>query len=148
MLSIAHGPSGAFIAAKIPNPLISLPLCIAAHFIEDFIPHWDVGTGLSKKKKSKKAALIQELIFDLPLSLVIVFLFFQLNQPFNWKIWAGWFFALLPDFIEFPRLFLRFDPWPMNLINNFHKTVHHSIPNVVRGLIPQIILIILLFVFR
>jgi hypothetical protein len=148
MLSIAHGPTGAFIARKIPNPFIAIPLCIAAHFIEDFTPHWDVGTGLTKKKKTKKDAFLQELLFDFPLSILIVFFFFQVGRPFDWKIWAGWFAALSPDFLEFPKLFLGYDPFPLNLVNGFHKTVHRSIPNVVRGLAPQIILLVIFYFLR
>lgn len=148
MLSIAHGPTGAFIASKIPNPLISIPLCIAAHFVQDFIPHWDVGTGLSKKVKSKKAAFLQELFIDLPLSVLIVYIFFQAGRPFDWRPWLGWFAALIPDFIEFPRLFLKADPWPIRMINRFHKSIHHSTPAVVRGLAPQILVLVIIWIFR
>jgi hypothetical protein len=148
MLSIAHGPTGAFIASKIPNPFISVPLCIAAHFIEDFVPHWDVGTGLTKKVKSKKSAFLQELFTDFPLSILIVYFFFQHGHPFDWHIWLGWFAALAPDFIEFPHLFLKFDPWPMKYINEFHKSVHHSIPDVIRGVVPQLIVLGVIYLFR
>jgi hypothetical protein len=148
MLSIAHGPTGAFIATKIPNPLISVPLCVAAHFIEDYIPHWDVGTGLTKKTKSKRDAFLHELFFDFPLSIAIVYFLFQHGQPFDWRPWLGWFAALSPDFVEFPRLFLKTDPWPITWINDFHKSVHQSTPKVVRGLLPQLLVLALIYIFR
>jgi hypothetical protein len=53
MLSIAHGSTGALIASKIPNPFISFPIILASHFLEDRIPHWDVGQGLTEGKKKK-----------------------------------------------------------------------------------------------
>lgn len=148
MLSVAHGPTGALIASKIPNPFISIPLCILAHFIEDYIPHWDTGQGLTKKKKSKKAAFLQELLIDFPLSIVIVFFLFQYGQPFSWIIWAGWFAALAPDFIEFPHLFLGWKFWPISQITKIHNAIHRSTPDKLRGLLPQIVVILVIFLLR
>ena len=61
MLSIAHAATGAFIATKVANPALAIPLIIISHFVEDYIPHWDVGQGLTKKIKSHQAAFFQEL---------------------------------------------------------------------------------------
>ncbi len=148
MLSITHATTGSFIAVKIPNLLISLPLIIAAHYAEDYIPHWDIGQGLSKQKKSKKTAFLQELFIDLPLSIILVFFFFQFNQPFNPLIWLGLIFGLLPDFIEFPRLFLKWRFTPIRQLNAFHKYFHNSIPHKIRGLIPQLLIILLIYILR
>ncbi len=148
MLSISHGTLGAFIAAKIGNPLIAAPLIIASHFACDYIPHWDVGQGLTKKKKSPSAAFYQELLFDLPLSLLLIYFFFQINHPFDYRIWLGWFLGLLPDFIEAPRNFLNWEPAFLKPINHFHQHFHHSIPDKFRGLVPQLLLILLLFLLR
>jgi len=148
MLSIAHGPTGAFIASIIPNPVISLPLALAAHYLEDRVPHWDVGQGLSKQTKSKKLAFIQELTIDFPLSILIVFLFFQLGRPFNPIIWLGWFFGLLPDFLEFPHLFLKWNFFPINKLDDIHKYFHRSTPELFLGLAPQIAVLVLIYLFK
>lgn len=148
MLSIAHGLTGAFIAAKVHNPYISIPIIIAAHFFEDYVPHWDVGQGLTKKIKSHKAAFLEELFTDFPASILLVFFFFQYNQPFSIYPWLGWFFALLPDFIEFPHLFLGWNFTPIKQLAAIHKFFHHSIPNKVIGLIPQILVIILIYFLK
>jgi len=148
MLSIAHGSTGAFIASKIPNPLISTPLIIASHFLEDYIPHWDVGQGLSKQKKTKRSAFLQELLIDLPLSIIIVYFFFQFQKPFNLTIWLGWFWGLFPDFLEFPYLFLKWRFFPIKQFAAFHKYFHHSIPHKFRGLLPQLLIIILIYLFK
>ncbi len=148
MLSIAHGPTGAFIAAKIPNPLISIPLAIAAHYLQDRVPHWDVGQGLSKQTKSKKLAFVQELLIDFPLSILIVYLFFQHGQAFNPNIWLGWFCGLLPDFIEFPYLFLKWRFFPLVHLDNIHKFFHRSTPNIFVGLPPQIAVLILIYLLK
>jgi hypothetical protein len=148
MLSIAHGTTGAFIASKIPNPIISVPLVIASHFLEDRVPHWDVGQGLGKKIKTKKDAFIQELIFDFPLSIILVYLIFQIGQPFNWHIWLGWFCGLLPDFLEFPSLFLGIKIPGSFYLTKVHKYVHRSIPDKFWGLLPQFLVILLAILFR
>ncbi len=148
MLSIAHAATGAFIATKIHNPYISIPLILASHFLEDFIPHWDVGQGLTKKLKSHQDAFLQELLIDFPASILLVFFIFQFNQPFSIYPWLGWFFALLPDFLEFPYLFLNWRFTPIKELAIFHKFWHHSIPGKVKGLIPQIIVIVLIYIFR
>ncbi len=144
MLSIAHGPTGAFIATKIPNPFISIPLILASHFLEDRIPHWDVGQGLTSQKKSKKSAFLQELFFDFPLSFLIVFVFFQMGKPFDYRPWLGWFLGLLPDFLEFPYLFLQYRSPLMKKFAAFHSWCHRSTPNKFWGLLPQ--LLVLLFI--
>lgn len=148
MLSVAHAATGAFIATKIANPHLAVPLIIASHFLEDYIPHWDVSQGLSKKIKSHKDAFLQELMIDFPASILLVFLFFQYDQPFSWTPWLGWFLALLPDFIEFPYLFLNWRFTPIKQLARFHKFFHHSTPDKVRGLIPQALVLLLIYIFR
>jgi len=148
MLSIAHGLTGALIAVKIPDPIVYIPLITASHFIEDFIPHWDVGQGLSKKKKSKSSAFWQEILTDFPASLVLVYLYFQIGKPANPLPWIGWFLALLPDFIEFPYQFLGWRFFPIKQLAQFHKFFHRSIPNKFLGLLPQILLLVIIFLIR
>lgn len=149
MLSTVHGPTGAFIATKIKSPYISIPLIIASHFLQDRIPHWDVGQGLTKKKKSKKSAFFQELFIDFPLSIIITYFFFQFGKgEINYRAWLGWFLVLLPDFIEFPYLFLNWRFRPLTDFAAFHSKMHQSTPKVIRGLIPQILTLILIYLFR
>lgn len=147
MLSIAHGTTGALLAVALQNPIIAAPACMALHFLEDYVPHWDVGTGITKKKKTKLRSFLEELFFDFPLSIGLVYLFFQHgHQGFNTLAWLGWFFALLPDFIEFPRLFLNQRNKPLEIFHSLHKAVHRSTPDVFVGLTPQIVLIAIVYI--
>lgn len=148
MLSIAHGATGALIASKIPNPYISIPLIILSHFIEDRVPHWDVGQGLTKKSKSKKDAFLQELFFDFPLSILFVYFVFQAGRPFNTAAWMGWFFGLLPDFIEFPYLFLNMKFTPLKQFAALHTWVHRSTPSKLWGLLPQLLVLFLVILLK
>ncbi len=148
MLSIAHGPTGAFIASKIPNPFISLPLAILAHYLQDRVPHWDVGQGLTSGAKNKTHSFYQELLLDFPLSIAITYFLFQYHQDFNLTIWLGWFAGLLPDFLEFPRLFLKRTTPLLSLHHRFHKLFHVSIPNKFWGLLPQLLILLAIIYFK
>lgn len=145
MLSIAHVAAGSLISTRISNPLVSIPLILASHYLLDAIPHWDFGQGLSKAKKSKKAAFFQELLIDLPLSFLLVFFLFQYNKGFDYHIWLGWFFGLLPDFVEFPARFLKWHFFPFKQHQDFHHGIHYSIPEKIKGLIPQFLVILIVF---
>jgi hypothetical protein len=149
MLSIAHGATGALIATAIPNPLISTPAILAVHFLQDSIPHWDFGQGLTKKIKSKKASFFQELLIDLPATIVLIYLWFPgTSGQINYLALYGLFIALLPDFLEFPYLFLNWRFWPIKQIARFHNSVHRSIPNKIRGLWPQALTLIIVYLLK
>ncbi|MFH2086036.1 MAG: hypothetical protein ABII21_04615 [bacterium] len=155
MLSISHAVTGAFIATKVTNPVIAIPLIFLSHYMEDAIPHWDAGTGLGKGVKSPRLALRHEYL-DLVLAAIFVLLYFPLSSydpsslPSHLhdpQIW-GAFLGLLPDFIEAPRNFWKYEPRWLKPINKFHQSFHHSIPRVLDGLAPQLLLLTLLWFLR
>lgn len=155
MLSISHAATGAFIAVKIGNPYLAIPLILLSHYLEDAVPHWDVGTGMTKGLKSPQAALRHE-FFDLALAGILVLVFFPpssyhltsisylLKEP---QVW-GSLLGLLPDFLEAPRNFWKSEPAWLRPLNQFHHGFHHSIPRVLDGLAPQFILLVVLWIFR
>ena len=153
MLSISHAVTGAFIAVKVGNPALSIPLILLSHYLEDAVPHWDVGTGMSKGVKSPLLALRHEMI-DLALAGILVLVFFPPAFPLHPltfisspAIW-GAFLGLLSDFLEAPRNFLRFEPRWLTPLNRFHSSFHHSIPRPLDGLAPQILLLTTLWFLR
>lgn len=155
MLSISHAATGAFIAVKVGNPFLAIPLILISHYIEDAISHWDVGTGLGKGLKSPKSAFLHE-IFDLTLAGILVLLLFPLPFDIRYSIFDillyppvwGAFIGLLPDFLEAPRNFFKYEPWWLKPINKFHGSFHHSIPRPLDGLAPQILLLVILFILK
>ncbi len=155
MLSISHAVTGAFIAVKIGNPFLAIPLILLSHYLEDAVPHWDVGTGLTKGVKSPWTALQHE-VFDLALAGILVIIYFPLSSYHlssivyhlqDPQIW-GAIFGLLPDFLEAPRNFWKYEPAWLAPLNRFHHGFHHSIPRIWDGLAPQFILLIVLWIFR
>lgn len=148
MLSISHALTGALIASKIHNPLISIPLVLASHYLEDWILHWDVGTGLSKGTRKKRDAIVLEL-GDLAITAVLIFVLFQQGKTgIQTDAYMGAFFGLLPDFLEAPRNFLKFNPWWLKPFNDFHHGFHHSTPNMLLGLLPQFVVLVLVIFLR
>lgn len=156
MLSISHAVTGAFIAVKVGNPYLAIPLILASHYLEDAVPHWDAGTGMSSGKKTRLQA-IKHGIIDLIFAAVIVLVYYPSTlshlSPMTYDltslapIW-GAFFGLLPDFLESPRNFLKYEPWYLKPLNRFHHMFHHSIPTAIDGLAPQLLLLIILWIFR
>lgn len=146
MLSISHMATGALIASYLPNPALYIPLTLASHYLEDFILHWDVGTGLSSGKKKKKAAIIHEFI-ELGISFVFLYLVFEQHRSgISWHVWIAAIVALIPDFMEAPRNFFGKEPAFLKPFNNFHHRFHHSTPNVILGLTPQILLLLVILI--
>lgn len=149
MLSIPHALSGAFIASKIPHPLIYIPAALALHYLQDWMPHWDFGTGLSSGKRKRATAIVLE-VGDLVVTAALVYFFWKehVGTSLFWHICAGAFAGLLPDFIEAPRNFLKWEPWCIKPLNKFHGLFHHSIPNIIHGLIPQVIIVVVIYFLR
>lgn len=160
MLSISHAATGAFIATH-THPLLAAPLIIGSHYLEDWIPHWDVGTGLSSGKRARHTALFLE-VFDLIAAAGIVFFLWQWDpsqslpaqfaQLLNvtapdwhthvaWSAWFGAFMGLVPDFLEFPRNFLKWEPAFFRPLNDIHHAFHESTHHIVVGLVPQVVLV-------
>lgn len=167
MLSVSHALTGAFIASRVSNPLLAAPLILGSHYLEDWIPHWDLGTGLGNGSRKRSTAFLLE-FFDLGLAGLLIYLFWGfgevgnfhtllggdlqsltliLNDPF-WHIWLGAFVSLIPDFLEAPRNFLKWEPKFLKPINEFHSKFHTSIPHLWVGLLPQMILVGLIWGLR
>lgn len=155
MLSIAHAATGAFIAVKVGNPFVALPLILLSHYLEDLVAHWDAGTGLGKGVKTTKQAFWHEII-DLGLTVVVVLTFFPLSPTpltsipqilTQSQVW-GALTALLPDLLESPRNFFKYEPGWLKPVNRFHAHFHHSIPDPLSGLAPQLLLLAVIYLLR
>ncbi|MGB9706842.1 MAG: hypothetical protein ACPLXP_02090 [Microgenomates group bacterium] len=138
MLVATHALVGGFLATKISNPIIFSPLLVFSHLLLDRIPHWDLGTGFKKRKMVVNFLLGGG---DLLAGTVICWFIFQRNSPFNPLLWTGVFFSLLPDFLEFPALFLNWRFFPFDKLELVHSHYFHRKAKFPQGLILQIIII-------
>ena len=145
MLSISHSLTGAFLATALQHPVLYVPTVLASHYFEDWVPHWDVGTGLSSGKRKRHHAIIME-FGELGISFLLLYVVFQWNHTgINWLAWTGAFLGLVPDFLEAPRNFLKWEPTFLKPINDFHGYFHHSTPKILVGLAPQVLLWMLIW---
>ena len=144
MLSIAHGLTGAFLATQLSHPLLFIPACLAAHYLEDWIPHWDIGTGLSTGKRNKLTAIGLEIV-ELGITAGLIYWFWGSKTEVLILAGAGAFCALIPDFLEAPRNFLGWEPGILKPFNDFHHRFHHSTTNVILGLSPQVLIGFVIF---
>jgi hypothetical protein len=150
MLSVTHALTGSFIASKLPNPLLYIPITLICHYFEDWIPHWDLGTGITSKKRKKYSALFME-SFDLLLTGILIYYFWPaanstLDMQFH--IWFAALIGISPDLIEGPRNFFNIKtPW-IEPINKFHDNIHQSIIQPIAGLLPQIVIVLLVYFLK
>lgn len=148
MLSISHSLTGAFIASKLPSPWLFIPLIFLSHYLEDWIPHWDMGTGLSNGSRSPRTALLLE-ISELAVTFGLVYWFWQAGSAsLNSTAWMGAFVGLVPDFLEAPRNFLHWEPAPIKPLNFIHGLFHHSTPNMLFGLAPQVLVVAFIAILK
>lgn len=111
MLETPHVAVGAAIASKIPNPLISIPLALASHFILDMTPHWNPHINREIKKFGKPTTQSVTLIkVDSVIALVLgtAIAFHALPDMHQFvNIMVCSFVAVLPDVVEAPYYFLH-----------------------------------------
>lgn len=143
MLTTSHSLISALIVSQVFPPQLSLPLVLASHYFLDIIPHWDTGTGLTNGHKTKKGAVLDTLI-DLAIGFTLVFFFFQNGKPFSPLLWGGVILGITPDLLKFPALFFDKRPFPINVLEKFHNTLHHR-AKLPWGLIYQIAVLIIVF---
>lgn len=144
MLSITHMATGAIIAHYLPQPLFYVPLTLASHYLEDYLPHWDCGTGLDQGKNKLKA--VGEEIVELILAVIFIYITFEQNQPgIQFHIWLAVGLSLLPDFMEAPSNFLDWNPRLLKPLNGFHDRFHNTLTDPITGLTPQLLLIFVIY---
>jgi hypothetical protein len=148
MLELPHTIVGATLAAKIGNPLLSLPLAFLSNFVLDMLPHWNPHLTSELKnlgKISKKTTLI--IFLDTLLSLIagtfIAFKFFPDGQKIV-VVLAGCFLAVLADLSEAPYFFLGIRSKFTEKTIGLQKKLQWNAP-FIPGIISQIVLLVFCF---
>ena len=111
MLETPHALVGAAIAVKLGNPLLSIPLAFASHFVLEKVPHWNPHLTNETKKygqPTQKSTII--VIADSSLALILGSTI-AFGQAPNTMMVIGTllssFAAVLPDLIEAPYFYLN-----------------------------------------
>lgn len=142
MLETPHVALGAAIAVAIPNPLISIPLAFASHFILDMTPHWNPHLNTETKKYGHLTNSTL-LIIGLDLACAAVFTgFVAYNALPNNSLFANIvlssFAAILPDIVEGPYFLWGWRNKYINIWMKFQKAIQAD-ANVFWGLLTQIL---------
>lgn len=138
MTAAGHSITGAFLASKIPDPRIGIPLAIISHFALDLVPHWDVGTNWRKRKRH--LTVIYAAI-DVLLGIGLAVILFPSNNPLY--LFSMIFAAQLPDLIETPYWLLDIKWAPLKIVYEIQHRLHVR-AQIPLGLITQIAFVLVL----
>lgn len=152
MLETPHTILGATIAAKIPNPLIALPLALLSHLLLDQIPHWNPDLGGEVRKYGRVSSRSNLIILaDVVLSLGFGFWIASQALPNLAKaavIILASFMAVVLDVIEGFHFFLGVEQPLLKRLINFQHEHQKRVP-FLPGVLTQIFVILLsLYILR
>ena len=150
MLETPHVVVGAAIATAIPNPLISIPLALASHFVLDRVPHWNPHLNTELKKFGKITTQTRTIvIMDVILSLTLGFYIASLalpNTAHAMTILFASFAAVLPDVIEVPYFFFGLKTKFIKNWIKFQKSIQVD-TTPIPGLLTQVVTILAAFLW-
>lgn len=138
MLETPHVALGVAIAVAIPNPLISIPLAFASHFVLDMTPHWNPHLNTETKKYGY---LTNKTLLIIGIDLACAAILTAFVSKGNMNILLAAFVSILPDVVEGPYFLLG---WKNELIKkwiNFQKSIQ-SEANLFWGLLTQVLVIL------
>ncbi|MDO8503945.1 MAG: hypothetical protein Q7S60_04645 [bacterium] len=144
MLATPHLLSGAAIVTIVPNPVVSLPLAFASHFILDKIPHWQ--ETLAPYELNNKTWV--RMPIDLLLGLGLLW-WVTKTVGGNGIMWLGALVALVPDadsvFYARPLREVLQQPLARSWFS-FHERIQRETDKW-WGLLPQIAVVLLSLFF-
>lgn len=110
MLETPHALVGAAIAVKIGNPILSIPLAFASHFVLEKVPHWNPHLNKETEKYGKPTRQTTIIVIaDSSLALILgsSIAFSQPTITMIIGTLLSSFAAVLPDLMEAPYFFLK-----------------------------------------
>lgn len=146
MLEFPHAMVGAAIATAIPNPLISIPLSLASHFVTDYVPHWNPHIHTEKKahgKVSSKSVAI--LVVDAGAALVFGLWLASRTLPNSIQalnIILCCFASVAPDVAEIPYYFSNIKIASVEKLLSFQRRHQWNVP-MVWGLLSQLLVVLI-----
>lgn len=146
MLETPHVVLGAAIATAIPNPLVSIPLAFASHFLLDMTPHWNPHLNTEIKTYGKLTMPTLFVIgFDLAMAAVLTgFLTYRVmpNDQMAMNILLSSLAAILPDVVEGPYFLFGWRNKFLDIWMKLQKRIQ-SDANIFWGSLTQIATLII-----
>lgn len=141
MLETPHAIVGAAIAARIPNPIISIPLAFASHFVLDLTPHWNPHINTELKKYGHVTVKSKAIIFaDVLFAGMCVLALANAKPEAAMNIFLGSAAGIMPDVVEGPYFFLGIKNKFINMWLKFQKSIQTDVP-LIPGIVTQITVI-------
>lgn len=145
MLETPHVALGIAIAIAVPNPIISIPLAFASHFLLDMTPHWNPHLNTETKKFGRLSNQTL-LIIGLDLacaSILTLFMAKQVLPDLNLflTILLSSFASILPDVVEGPYFLFGWRNKYIDIWMKFQKRIQ-SDANVFWGILTQLLLLV------
>ena len=142
MLETPHVAVASAIAAKIPNPLISIPLSFASHFLLERIPHWNPHLMTETKRFGKPTSNSAKVVLlDVALSLFTGFLVatYTSQNSFHYvTILAACLASVLPDIVEGPYFFMKIRNKFVEKWIGFQRSIQND-TTIIPGLLTQFV---------
>lgn len=139
MLELPHAFVGITIVYLIPNPLISLPLCLLSHFIFDSYPHWNPFLIQKGKNKGKYSTYSKAVIAtDFFLSIITI-MYYGAQNPISA---LGAMLAISPDLLFIPKVIFKRQFKLIDQFNQFLVPFHFDL-KFPYGLLSQLLVILI-----
>lgn len=138
MLETPHVALGIAIAVAIPNPIISIPLAFASHFVLDMVPHWNPHINTEMKKYGK---LTNPTFFIIGVDLTLALILTIIVAKSNPYIYLASFMSILPDIAEGPYFLWGWRNKYLDKILRFQVSIQAR-ANMFWGLLTQILIIL------
>lgn len=144
MLSITHIMISGAIAVHSPNWIWAIGLIGSTHFFMDAVPHYDLGTDALLEAKRSQLKTIALEIAELVIGFSLLYLSLaELHKSLILIGLTGGFVGILPDLISAPSNFFNLKFSFLKQFNQFHDRFHGITSDVILGLLPQLILVVL-----
>ena len=138
MLVTTHASLGMAIVSAVPNPLISLPLAFASHFVLDAILHWPN----DKKKKLLGNKIYKLAASDAVVAAIFVGVMVGITENAN-LLWGAVAASIMDvDAVFYDKKFIHIFKTPLpKFISRFHGKIQNETGSL-WGVVMQIILIL------
>lgn len=138
MLETPHVALGVAIGVAIPNPLISVPLAFASHFLLDMTPHWNPHLNTEMKKFGK---LTNPTLFIIAIDLIFAVILTCFVGKNDLNVYLASFASVLPDIAEGPYFLFGWRNKYLDGILRFQRSIQAN-ANIFWGLTTQAVIII------
>lgn len=146
MLLTPHTFVGIAIAVSIRNPYIAAPLSFFMHFMGDLVPHWDFYSNTKKEERVvgwRPLAVMLDLVIGVAVGLTATLyaLWVIKDTALATNVFLCGIASVLPDALEGPYIFMKKEPWFLQIITRTQKKMQFQAP-LPWGAITQILVIL------